>query len=175
MDAWQPNFNWITELLAVGGSYPSECAELLAREHRIQAVIDLRGEAMPDAQLFRRHGITLLHLPTSDMHPVETPDLEHGIRFANEFLDKGQRVLIHCEYGIGRSATLALCVLVHRGHAPLEALALMKKQRPVVSPSPPQFACWSAWLDSYRFSSDVEWEIPSFEDFKALAYGRPKR
>ena len=98
-----------------------------------------------------------------------------SIRFANEFLDQGQRVLIHCEYGIGRSATLALCLLVHRGQPPLEALALMKKQRPVVSPSPPQFACWSAWLESYRFSQDVEWDVPSFAQFKALAYERGPR
>jgi protein-tyrosine phosphatase len=174
VDDWQPNFDWITELIAVGGSFPSECAELLAREHRIQAVIDLRGEAMPDPQLYRRHGITLLHLPTSDMHAVETPDLEHGIRFANEFLDQEQRVLIHCEYGIGRSATLALCLLVHRGLAPLDALALMKKRRPVVSPSPPQFKCWSAWLDSYRFSREVAWDVPSFAQFKALAYERQR-
>ncbi|GAA4344866.1 hypothetical protein GCM10023165_28390 [Variovorax defluvii] len=175
MEAWQPNFNWITELIAVGGSFPSACAEMLAREHHIEAVIDLRGEAMPDAHAYQRHGITLLHLPTSDMHPVETPDLEHGIRFANEFLDQEKRVLIHCEYGIGRSATLALCLMVHRGHPPLEALALMKKQRPVVAPSPPQFACWSAWLESYRFSQEVDWDVPSFAQFKALAYERGRR
>jgi predicted protein tyrosine phosphatase len=176
MDPWQPNFSWITEQLAVGGSFPYDCAEQLAREHRIQAVIDLRGEAIPDPHVLRRHGIALLHLPTEDMCGVRMGDVEHGIRFANEFLDAGQRVLIHCEYGIGRSATLALCLLVHRGHAPLEALELMKKQRPVVAPSPPQFACWSAWLDDYRFSrDDVEWTLPSFDDFKTLAYGRRPR
>ena len=172
MEAWQPNFSWITETLAVGGSFRSEFAEQLAREHGIEAVVDLRGEAVPDAVELRRHGITLLHLPTEDMCAVEMPDLEHGIRFANEFLDAGQRVLIHCEYGIGRSATLALCVLVHRGRSPLDALALMKKQRPLVSPSPSQFACWCAWLESHRFSNDVSWNLPSFDDFKALAYAR---
>jgi predicted protein tyrosine phosphatase len=175
VNTWEPNFNWITEQLAVGGSFPVERAEHLAREHRIEAVIDLRGEAMPDKQLLRRHGITLLHLPTADMCGVEMCDLEHGIRFASEFFDKGQRVLVHCEHGIGRSATLALCLLVHLGHAPLDALALMKKRRPLISPSPPQFECWSAWLDSYRFSRDVNWKLPSFEEFQAVAYRRPPR
>ena len=175
MNDWQPNLDWITDLLAVGGSFPLERAELLAHQHQIAAVIDLRGEAVPDAIVMRGHGISLLHLPTTDMCAVDTPDLEHGIRFANEFLDAGRRVLIHCEYGIGRSATLALCLLVHRGMNPLDALALMKQQRPQVAPSPPQFECWRAWLDSYRFARDVDWPIPSFDEFTALAYVRPQR
>ncbi len=171
METWQPNLSWITDLLAVGGSFSSERAEVLARDHRVQAVIDLRGEAVPDAYVMRRHGIALLHLPTEDMCAVEAPDLEHGIRFANGFLDVGQRVLIHCEHGIGRSATLALCVLVHRGLPPMEALALMKKQRPRVAPSPVQFECWCAWLEDHRFAREVDWKVPSFGEFKRLAYG----
>ncbi|MEJ7688351.1 MAG: dual specificity protein phosphatase [Variovorax sp.] len=170
MENWQPNFNWITEQLAVGGSFPIEQAERLARDHAIHAVVDLRGEAKPDEYTLRRHGITLLHLPTEDMCGVEMPDLEHGVRFANHHLDENRRVLIHCEYGIGRSATLALCVLVYRGHAPLDALQLMKKQRAIVSPSPPQFACWTAWLESHQFSHDVDWNVPSFAQFKTVAY-----
>lgn len=175
MSLWHPNLSWITNQLAVGGSFPLERANALAHEHRIAAVVDLRGEAVPDAVVMRRHGISLLHLPTEDMCAVETPDLEYGIRFANEFLDANKRVLIHCEYGIGRSATLALCVLVHRGMPPLEALALLKKQRPQVAPSPPQFECWRAWLDSYRFTRDVDWKLPSFDQFTEVAYVRPKR
>lgn len=170
MNTWQPNFNWIDDTLAVGGSFPGDCAEGLAREHGIQAVVDLRGETQPDALVLRRHGIALLHLPTEDMCGVAMSDLDRGIRFANAFLDAGQRVLIHCEHGIGRSATLALCVLVQRGHAPLDALALMKKQRPLVSPSPEQFACWAAWLEHHRSTHDVEWCVPSFDEFQALAY-----
>ncbi|RZL90157.1 MAG: protein phosphatase [Variovorax sp.] len=175
MNTWEPNLTWITEQLAVGGSFPIERAQHLARDHRIDAVIDLRGEAMPDKQVLHRHGITLLHLPTEDMCGVEMPDLEHGIRFASEFLDRGGRVLVHCEHGIGRSATLALCLLVHLGHAPLDALALLKERRPLIAPSPPQFECWSDWLDSYRFSHEVEWAVPTFDEFQAVAYRRSRR
>jgi protein-tyrosine phosphatase len=170
VNTWQPNFSWIDDTLAVGGSFPSERAEGLAREHGIQAVVDLRGEAQPDVLVLRRHGIALLHLPTEDMCGVAMSDLDRGIRFVNAFRDAGQRVLIHCEHGIGRSATLALCVLVQRGHAPLDALALMKKQRPLVSPSPEQFACWCAWLESHRSTNDVGWRVPDFDEFQALAY-----
>ena len=48
--------------------------------------------------------------------------LDDGVAFVNRHLDRGERVLVHCEHGIGRSATLALCVLVSRGMEPLDAL-----------------------------------------------------
>lgn len=169
-DDWQPNFDWVDERLAVGGSFPATQAALLAANHGIDAVIDLRQEDKDDEQALRAHGIVLLHLPTEDMCGVDALQLDQGVRVACEWLDQGRRVLIHCEYGIGRSATLALCVLVHRGSAPLEALARLKDRRSLVSPSPAQFACWEAWLERHRAMREVSWTTPTFDDFQRIAY-----
>jgi protein-tyrosine phosphatase len=165
-----PNFHWITEALAVGGSFPSADAPRLADEHGIGAVVDLRNEDCDDEQLLRRHGIELLHLPTEDMCGVDAAHLDQGVRFACDRLDRGARVLVHCQHGIGRSAVLALCVMVRRGHEPLQALALMKDRRALVSPSPEQFACWSAWLERHRRSHEVPWSVPTFDAFANIAY-----
>ena len=170
MSSWQPNFDWITDHLAVGGSFLPEQTERLTREHRIRAVVDLRNEDVDDERLLRRHGIALLHLPTQDMCGVDHAHLERGVAFAAGHIDRGERVLVHCEHGIGRSAVLALCVLVHRGMAPLEALELMKDRRGRVSPSPEQFACWSDWLARRRRGGAVDWAVPEFDEFKAIAY-----
>jgi protein-tyrosine phosphatase len=171
MSSWKPNFDWITDHLAVGGSFPPRQTEFLAREHGIRAVVDLRSEDVDDEQLLRRHGIALLHLPTEDMRGVDAAHLERGVEFASHHLDRGERVLIHCEHGIGRSAVLALCVLVHRGHAPLDALELAKSRRGRVSPSPDQFACWSDWLARRRATQpSCAWQVPDFDAFKAIAY-----
>ncbi|MDB5560137.1 MAG: Dual specificity protein phosphatase [Enterovirga sp.] len=167
---WQPNLSWITDHLAVGGRFPAERAEALARDLGIRAVVDLRSEARDDEVVLRRHGITLLHLPTDDHHAVSQPMLEDGVGFVRPFLDRGERVLIHCEHGIGRSATLALCVLVERGYEPLEALERSKTRRALISPSPAQFHVWTAWLAAYAREHGSGWEIPSFEAFKAIAY-----
>ena len=70
----------------------------------------------------------------------------------------------NCGRGIGRSALLALCVLVSRGMQPLAALALAKERRDVVSPSPAQFEAWAAWL---RHEGHA---VPAFDDFAAIAY-----
>jgi len=165
-----PNFDWITEKLAVGGCFAPEQTESLARDHGIGAVVDLRNEDIDDAHLLRRHGITLLHLPTEDMCGVDAEHLDEGVRFVCARLDRGERVLVHCQHGIGRSAVLALCVLVQRGQAPLQALGLMKDRRDRVSPSPSQFACWLAWLERHRAAHDLPWEPPDFDAFQRIAY-----
>ena len=170
MSSWQPNFDWITDRLAVGGSFQPRQTERLTSEHRIRAVIDLRNEDVDDEELLRRHGIALLHLPTQDMCGVDHLHLDRGVAFAAAHLDRGERVLVHCEHGIGRSAVLALCILVHRGHAPLAALELLKDRRARVSPSPEQFECWSVWLARRRRLQACDWEVPDFDDFKAIAY-----
>lgn len=170
MDTWTPNFSWITPQLAVGGSFPEANAERLATEHGIRAVVDLRGEACDDEVLMHRHGIALLHLPTPDMCGVTLAHLDDGVAFACEWIERGERVLIHCEHGIGRSATLALCVMVSLGDAPLEALERMKARRALVSPSPEQFACWCGWLEQHRARLRAAWRVPDFDAFQAIAY-----
>jgi len=60
--------------------------------------------------------------------------IRDGVAFVCAALERGERVLVHCQYGIGRSVLLGLCVLVARGLAPLEALACAKAARPVAAP-----------------------------------------
>ncbi len=170
METWTPNFTWITQQLAVGGSVPARHAQRVATEHGIRAVVDLRGEAPEDEAGLRRHGVTLLHLPTPDTCGVAPAHLDQGVDFACAWLARGERVLIHCEHGIGRSATLALCVMVCGGDDPLDALERMKTQRPLVSPSPEQFACWCDWLAHHRQQRRATWGVPDFEAFQAIAY-----
>lgn len=162
---WIPNLSWITDRLAVGGSFPSERIESLAVVLGVRAVVDLRGEERDDELLLSRHGVAFLHLPTPDHHPIDPDMLADGVAFASAHLDRGERLLVHCEHGIGRSATLALCVMVAGGMPPLEALRLAKDRRALVSPSPAQYEGWAAWLRG-RACPDV----PSFDDFAAIAY-----
>jgi protein tyrosine phosphatase (PTP) superfamily phosphohydrolase (DUF442 family) len=175
MSDWRPNFHWITDDLAVGGSFAADDVPRLAHEHGIGAVVDLREEAKDDELLLQQHGITLLHLPTEDMCGVDAAHLDEGVRFACEQIERGVRVLVHCQHGIGRSAVLGLCVMVRRGHAPLQALGLMKDRRALVSPSPDQFECWCGWLERQRRASAAHWTIPTFDEFAKIAYRHLER
>ncbi|KAA2242112.1 protein-tyrosine phosphatase family protein [Salinarimonas soli] len=165
MSLWQPNLTFITDHLAVGGSFPPERAAHLADALAIRAVVDLRDEACDDPELLRGQGLAFLHLPTRDHHAVSQAMLDEGAAFAGRHLERGERVLIHCEHGIGRSATLALCVLVGRGHDPLEAIGLAKDRRALVSPSPAQYEAWAEWLRRHGLPP-----APPFDAFAAIAY-----
>jgi protein-tyrosine phosphatase len=158
------NCDWITPSLAVGGRFHAHQVEALARDLSVRAVVDLRLEDCDDERLLDRHGIAFLYLPTPDLCAVAHGMLDDGVAFVRAWHERDARVLVHCEYGIGRSATLALCVLVDAGLAPLDALALMKARRARTSPSAAQYEAWAAWLRRRGM------EPPDFDSFAAIAY-----
>jgi protein-tyrosine phosphatase len=160
------DFNWVAPGLAVGGCFPTGAAVRLARDHRIGAVIDVRAEACDDPAELAACGLKFLHLPTEDLLGLSQQMLDEGVDFAERARAERRRVLIHCQHGIGRSATLALCVLVKRGLTPLEALAQAKTARARVSPSQAQYEAWMAWLRRRAPAAT----LPTFHEFGCIAY-----
>jgi hypothetical protein len=132
------DLDWVTPQLAMGGKFPMDEAVHLAQELGVSRVVDVRSECCDDELVLRRHGITLLHLPTQDRCAVSQEMLDEGVDWVAAQLTAGRKVLIHCEFGIGRSALLALCTLFALGRAPLDALRAAKAARWKVSPSPEQ-------------------------------------
>jgi protein-tyrosine phosphatase len=162
---WEPEFDWLTDGLAVGGCFPIADAVHMARPpHSIAAIIDLREEDRDNDRLLRDAGIAFLHLPTPDMFTATGSMLDEGVAFARAHLDRDEKVLIHCQHGIGRSALLALCVMVDQGMAPLDALEQAKTHRRRVSPSQSQYEGWCDWLRRNGHP------VPSYHDFGCIAY-----
>lgn len=147
-----------------------EAAARLAAEHGIARVVDLRVEACDDEAVLRTHGIRLLHLPTEDTCGIAQERIRHGVAFVSEGLERGERVLVHCQYGIGRSALLALCVLVARGDAPLAALQRAKSARRVVSPSPEQLQAFIIFAAELKAERGAGWAVPSLRELGAVAW-----
>jgi protein-tyrosine phosphatase len=164
------DLHFVTPELAVGASFPMHLAARLAREHGIERVVDLRVEARDDERVLEVHGMRLLHLPTQDCCAISPHHLREGVAFALEGIASGERVLIHCQYGIGRSALLALCVLVARGDGPLEAMARLKDARPAVSPGPEQLAAFVEYCRAVRTERLASWPIPPVERLGAIAW-----
>src|SRR5579884_685610 len=145
---WAPDLHWLTERIAIGGCFPTDSAGRLRQMEGISAIVDLRAEECDDAAALGAAGIDLLHLPTTDMQAASNQHLDEGVAFVREHIRRGGKVLIHCQHGIGRSALLALCVLVDAGWQPLDALVHLKERREVVSPSRLQYEGWANWLRS---------------------------
>lgn len=164
------NLTWIIPDLAIGGRLSDAEAARLAAGEGVGAVVDLRSEAVDERAILKAQGIAFLHLPTDDHAAITPTMLDEGVAFVAAERAAGHRVLIHCEHGIGRSATLALAALVAGGLAPLDALTLAKDRRDRVSPSPAQYACWRDWLVGRKRQTGAQWDVPDFDRFAAIAY-----
>lgn len=164
------DLSWFLPDLAVSGRVRAEVADLLVRRHRIRRVVDLRAEAKDDAAWLLRHELDWLHLPTPDMQPVSQEMLWRGVRWVREGLAAGERVLVHCEYGIARSVLLACCVLVSHGHAPEAAMELAKRARWQASPSPTQLHAFIEWSADWHRACQSECPPVTWEALAAVAY-----
>ncbi len=164
------NLSWITPTLAIGGRLADAELDRLRFDHSIVAVVDLRSEALDDLGILRRQDIDFLHLSIEDHAAVPPIMLDTGVAFLSRHIAVGHRALVHCEHGIGRSATLALAALVAQGFTPLEALTLAKDRRERVSPSPAQYDGWRDWLTDRQARFAETWTIPSFDEFASIAY-----
>lgn len=165
--AFDLDLDWVWPGLAVGGRFDLERCPELAQRLGIRAVVDLREEARDDPRLLSRYGMDFLHLPTADQCPPPRERLEEAVRWVEVHLGAGHRVLLHCEHGVGRSALLALCVMVGRGLSPLEALRIAKAARWQVSPSPAQLETYLAFCAQRILQAR---ELPALEELELLAY-----
>jgi protein tyrosine phosphatase (PTP) superfamily phosphohydrolase (DUF442 family) len=128
------NMSWITPYLAVGGRILPEDIHRLAAAG-VTRVVDTRSEHKDDETALNAAGIELLYLPTPDTYPLTVQDLDKGARWVNQQIVEGQRVLIHCEHGVGRSVLLTAAALVARGMSADQAMALIMRKRWQAAPN----------------------------------------
>ena len=128
------NMSWVTPQLAVGGRVRPEDIGRLARSG-VTCVVDTRSEHKDDEQALAAEGIRLLYLPTPDTQPLSLEDLRRGADWVNQQLTSGDRVLIHCEHGVGRSVLLTAAALVAGGMSAHEAVDLVQRRRWQAAPN----------------------------------------
>lgn len=130
----QLNMSWVTPHLAVGGRILPADIPRLARTG-ITRVVDTRSEHQDDTAALAREGIELLYLPTADTHPLTVEQLQEGSRWINQQIAAGERVLVHCEHGVGRSVLLTAAALVAGGMGAHEAIDLVQSKRWQAAPN----------------------------------------
>ena len=128
------NMSWITPNLAVGGRIRLEDIAAVGRAG-ITHVIDTRSEHKDDEQALAKEHIKFFHLPARDTYPLSVEQMMEGSRWANQAIQQGGRVLIHCEHGVGRSVQLTCATLIYDGMHAQDAVQLVQQKRWQAAPN----------------------------------------
>lgn len=101
----------------------------------VRAVVNTCEEYGGPRSAYEHAGIVQLRIPTVDFTPPRLADIDRAVAFIDEHVARGSAVYVHCKAGRARSATIALCWLVHaRKLSPEAAQALLLEKRPHVHP-----------------------------------------
>lgn len=102
----------------------------------IAASVNLREEF--DDQV---HGLSLashLYVPIEDNTAPSLDNLDEGVRFIQEVVERGEKVYIHCGSGVGRAPTMTAAYLIDQGMSVEDAVARVTAVRPFIRILPDQ-------------------------------------
>lgn len=96
-----------------------------------------------EARLCRASGIDLVSFPIVDRSvPASRTAVIDLLQELASVLERGQSVAIHCRQGIGRSALIAICLLIVSGIAPDIAIARVSAARGCAVPETAEQRQW---------------------------------
>ncbi len=111
----QYTIEWITDQLAAGYATLSYEDLAFVREQNISAIVNLCGEFCDLYEIQEKNGFEVHYLPVLDECAPDMASLEKALEWVEEKIEAGQRVLVHCRFGMGRTGLLVFAYLLRRG------------------------------------------------------------
>jgi hypothetical protein len=149
------NYSDVTPQIAVGGSFRKRQIKHL-RARGVTAVVDCRKEASDDPELLAKAGIEFLHVPAPDRYALTSDQLHQGVEWVLDHLERGSRVFLQCEHGVGRGPLMACAVLVGQGYSAPEALRIVRSGRWQAMPNDRQLGALLAFEREWRQKTGSE-------------------
>lgn len=126
-------WDWVDDALLLG-ALPARGDIARLRALGVTGIVNLCAEFPGHVEAMRAAGIEQLHLKTLDYHAPSDADMLRGVEFIEQHAAGGGKVYTHCKAGRGRSATLAVCYLMHaRRIGAAEAYEIVRAARPHVN------------------------------------------
>jgi protein tyrosine phosphatase (PTP) superfamily phosphohydrolase (DUF442 family) len=141
------NVSQVNDLLFVGGQFRARQWPAL-RALGIRAVLSLQAER---EDMF--HGPPpdrALRLLVPDFHPPLIDQLHEAVAFIQAAHAAQLPVLVHCHAGVGRAALTASAFLIAGGMSHTEALAYLRRARPIIALNAIQQARLAEWEQLHR-------------------------
>ena len=104
----------------------------LMKEFGIGAVLNLLTEeekALRDED-YLAAGFDYLNIPIEDMAAPTPEQLFEAVKWIDDRIKEGKKVLVHCYAGLGRTGTVIAAYLIYKGMEPDEAINFVREKRP---------------------------------------------
>ena len=110
-----PRYRWILPGELAASGRPRSVLQLAwLRSRGIKAILDLTEKPRDlESSLWKRNG-RYLSLPMKDHAPPTLRQIKRALNFIDQEHQNGNRVLVHCLAGLGRTGVVAACYLVKR-------------------------------------------------------------
>lgn len=115
-------------------------------EQGVGAVLTLTETPLVPGAL-SRHGLAEQHLPVDDLTPPAPTQLAAALGFIDEQRARGERVVVHCLVGQGRTGTVLAAYLIRGGLSVDAALRELRTVCPNAVGSPAQETALRAFAD----------------------------
>ena len=103
---------------------------------------------MDDTDFFSRKNISYLNIPVKDLAAPSQEQLTEAVRYIRKHINQGEKILVHCAKGRGRSATMICAYLAQTiNKTPLQVMSEIKRIRPLVSMNEEQIGSVTEYLD----------------------------
>lgn len=140
---WMPLFSWpskkrkldiawLTDDLAVGSAPLDEHWQSIL-DAGVGAVLEVRSEEKDDTSLLEEKGIPHRREEVPDYGAPSLADLDSMVSWIQEQMRQHRKVLVHCRYGLGRSAMVCCATLISLGFPVDVAYNMLRSVRPNVS------------------------------------------
>jgi protein-tyrosine phosphatase len=147
---------WITGDLAVGDAPMSYDDFKLIKAKGIDAIVNLCGEFCDLHEIEAQNGFEVYYLPIPDECAPDLTDMEKSLAWLDETIDLGEKVLVHCRHGIGRTGTFVTAYLLRKGMNLKAASKKLKKSRAI----PSNYCQWKLLKEYEKKSEDLKTNEP---------------